>query len=147
MFERVIVAIDWSEHSERALEAAATLAKLSGGTVRLLHVHEVARLTPSGPGPLADAIGDVANEELEAVKAKVSVASGELAASGATVTSEIRVALSGQVASEIVEEAGAWGADCVVIGTRGLSNIAGIIMGSTTNKVLNLTTLPVLVVR
>lgn len=147
MFERVVAAVDWSEHSDRAVEAAVELVRLSGGELHLLHVHEVSRFVPSGSGPLADRIGDVATEELEAAKKRMADAVAPIAASGLTVSNDVRIALSGRVASEIVEESTTFGADCIVIGTRGVSNIAGIIMGSTTNKVLALTTLPVLVLR
>ena len=62
-------------------------------------------------------------------------------------TGEVRVALSGRVAAEIVEEAKTWNADVIVMGSRGLTNFKGILLGSTTHKSLHLTSLPVVVVR
>ncbi len=66
---------------------------------------------------------------------------------GIAATGEVRISLPGRVAAEIVDEAAAWKADVIVIGSRGLTNLTGIILGSTTHKLLNLTTLPVVVVR
>jgi len=147
MFERVIVAIDWSEQSERAVEAAKELARLSGGEVRLLHVHEVERLPPHGAGPLATTVGAVASQAQQEAAERVVEASKQITDAGITATCEVRVSLAGRVAAEIVEEATTWGADVIVVGSRGLTNLAGIILGSTTHKLLHLASIPVVVVR
>jgi nucleotide-binding universal stress UspA family protein len=147
MYERVAVAIDWSEPSERALEAAKGLARLSGGEVRLLHVHEVERLPPHGPGPLASAFGAAASPSQNEAAERLAQAAKQISDAGIKTSSEMRISLPGRVAAEIVEEATAWGADAIVIGSRGLTNLAGIILGSTTHKLLHLASVPVVVVR
>lgn len=147
MFERVVVAVDWSEQSEHAIEAAKELGRLSGGEVRLLHVHEVERLPPHGSGPLASSVGAAASEGEKQAADRLAKASEQVTDAGITATSEIRVSLPGRVAAEIVEEATTWGADSIVIGSRGLTNLAGIILGSTTHKLLHLASVPVVVVR
>lgn len=147
MFERVVAAVDWSEQSERALQAATELARISGGEVRLVHVHEVERLPPHGSGPLATSMEAAAGPGENEAAERLRLASQNIADSGIKVSSEVRVSLSGRVALEIAEEATAWGADTVVIGSRGLTNLAGIILGSTTHKLLHLATVPVVVVR
>jgi len=147
MFERVMVAIDWSEQSERAAETAKELARMSGGEVRLLHVHEVERLPPQGAGPLATTVGAAASAAEQEAAERVAAASKHISEAGVTATCEVRVSLPGRVAAEIVEEAKAWPADAIVIGSRGLTNLAGIILGSTTHKLLHLASVPVIVVR
>ena len=77
----------------------------------------------------------------------VAAVSKQIADAGISATSEVRISLPGRVAVEIVEESKAWGADAIVIGSRGLTNLAGIILGSTTHKLLHLSSLPVVVVR
>jgi len=147
MFERVVVAIDWSEQSEHAVAAAKELARLSGGEVRLLHVHEVERLPPHGAGPLKGSVeAAMSDSQREAVE-RLTKTTKQVTDAGITATGEVRISLPGRVAAEIVEESAAWGADVIVIGSRGLTNLTGIILGSTTHKLLNLTTLPVVVVR
>jgi nucleotide-binding universal stress UspA family protein len=49
MFERVLLAVDGSEPSNRAKEAAAELASRLGPEVRLLHVRELESHGRSGP--------------------------------------------------------------------------------------------------
>jgi len=147
MFKRIVVAIDWSEQSDRAVEAGKELARLSGGEIRLLHVHQVERLPPHGTGPLAVTEGATASRgEQEAVD-RVATIAKQITEAGISTTGEMRVALSGRVASEIVTASKAWGADTIVIGSRGLTNLAGILLGSTTDKVLHLASDPVVVVR
>jgi nucleotide-binding universal stress UspA family protein len=51
------------------------------------------------------------------------------------------------VASQILEEGDEWGASVMVLASRGLSDLAGLVIGSTTHKVLHLGHFPVLVVR
>jgi len=147
MFQRVVVAVDWSEQSERALATAKELARLSGGEIRLLHVHEVERLPPHGPGPLKGTLEAAMSESQRAAVERVEQATKQISDDGVTATGEVRISLPGRVAAEIVEESDAWGADAIVIGSRGLTNLTGIILGSTTHKLLNLTALPVVVVR
>ena len=147
MFERVVVAIDWSEQSEHAVETAKELARMSGGEVRLLHVHEVERLPPHGAGPLATSVEAAGSEAQKEAVDHVAAVSKQIADAGISATSEVRISLPGRVAVEIVEESKAWGAAAIVIGSRGLTNLAGIILGSTTHKLLHLSSLPVVVVR
>lgn len=147
MFEKVMVALDWSEQSDRVLEAAEALARRDDGEVRVLHVHEVERIVPHGSGPLAVKVGAAASEEQQQALERVLMAAKRFSDAGVRASGEVRVSLPGRVAAEIVDESQAWGAGVVVIGSRGLTNLAGIILGSTTHKVLNLTELPVLVVR
>ena len=142
-----MVAIDWSEQSERAVQAARELARLSGGEIRLLHVHQVERIAPHGTGPLAVTEGAAASAAQQEAVDRVADASKQMTEAGMAATGEVRVSLSGRVAAEIVAAADAWGADTIVIGSRGLTNLAGILLGSTTDKVLHLATHPVVVVR
>ena len=147
MFKRVVVAIDWSEQSEHAVETAKDLGRLSGGEIRVLHVHEVERLPPHGAGPLKRRPWCGRNEGEQAAIERVAETCKQMTDAGISATGEVRIALSGRVAAEIVEESKTWGADVIVIGSRGRTNLKGIMLGSTTNKLLHLTSLPVVVVR
>ena len=137
MFETILVAIDHSDHSRHALSAAKALAKTANGKIRVVHVRE---MSIGKPGPVPKEFTDEANSLAEeAVKA--------LTAEGVSATSIVRTSHTGRVASEIIEEAADSGASVIVMGSRGLTDLEGLVMGSTTHKVLHLGTLPVLVVR
>ncbi len=55
--------------------------------------------------------------------------------------------LVGAVAESLVKHAKTAGCDLICIGSHGMTGIAGALLGSTATKVLNLTTLPVLLVK
>jgi nucleotide-binding universal stress UspA family protein len=59
----------------------------------------------------------------------------------------VRNTTYGRAAREIVAAAGAHGADVIVMGSRGRSDVAGFVLGSTAHKVVHLSDRPVLVVR
>jgi nucleotide-binding universal stress UspA family protein len=138
MFKKVLVAIDGSPQAAHALRAAQQLASLSGGEVRVVHVREVALAGRAGAIPL--------EERAEAEKL-VDEAVAELTKAGLTVTGALRGGRIGHVAAQLLEEADEWGASVMVLASRGLSDLAGLVIGSTTHKVLHLGHFPVLVVR
>jgi len=140
MFEKVLVAIDGSSQAVQALSAAQELGKLSGAEVRVVHVREIAfdRGDSDGPDP---------SEGRDEAKKLVDDAVAELTKAGLNATGAVRGALAGHVAKDLLEEASEWGATVIVLGSRGLSDLAGLVVGSTTHKVLHLGHLPVLVVR
>jgi nucleotide-binding universal stress UspA family protein len=141
MFEKVLVAIDGSPHGAHALSAAQQLAALSGAEVRVVHVREVALVGGARGGGVIPTEARAESEQL------VDDAVAELTKSGLAATGALRGGFSGHVASELLEEANEWGASVMVLASRGLSDLAGLVIGSTTHKVLHLGHLPVLVVR
>jgi len=66
---------------------------------------------------------------------------------GVDAQGEVREALHGHAAREIVEDAKKHDAGVIIMGSRGRSDIAGLMLGSTAHKVIHLTDRPVLVVR
>lgn len=138
MFEKLVVALDESSHAAPVLKAATELASRLGSTVRVLHVLEMGFAGRAGQVPL---------EEQDEAQKRVSDAVAEFEAHGVKATGTLRAAQHGRVAGEICDEAIEWGADAIVTGSRGLGEIEGIFLGSTTHKLLHLTQLPVLVIR
>jgi nucleotide-binding universal stress UspA family protein len=137
VFEKILVAIDHSDHSQHALSAAKDLAKASGGAVRVVHVRE---MSIGKPGP-------VPKEDTDAAQTLVDDAVKTLAGEGISATGTVHDSHTGRVAAVIIDEAGQSGSSVIVLGSRGLTDLEGLVMGSTTHKVLHLGTLPVLVVR
>jgi nucleotide-binding universal stress UspA family protein len=137
MYERLLVAVDHSEVAGRALAAARDLAALSKGKVWVLHVREREfgrlGLTPSEPDEEAQA----------AVRDGVEA----LIQAGVEAQGEVREAVFGHAAREIINAGREHDADAIIMGSRGRSDLAGLVLGSTAHKVIHLTDRPVLVVR
>jgi len=138
MYEKVLVAIDCSENSKRALAAAHKLASLSDGEVRVLHLREQ---------EVIPRMGLVADESPEEAHLWLESAVDELRNAGVKATGEVRNTIYGQAAREIVADAVLHDVGVIVMGSRGRSDLTGLLLGSTAHKVIHLTDRPVLVVR
>jgi len=138
MYKSLLVAIDHSEITERVLGAAAGLAKLSNGEVWVLHLREREVMPRAGL---------VASESSSEARAAVDAAVEELTKAGITAHGEVRNTLFGHAAGEIVDDAKEHDVGVIVMGSRGRSDLAGLVLGSTAHKVIHLTDRPVLVVR
>lgn len=140
MYEKILVAVDMSEPSDRAVIAARDLAALSGGKVVLLHVREQQMIVGKGGGVVNLEEPDEANQ-LVAKDAAV------LDSAGIAYETDVRKALTGHASELIVEAAKEHGADVIVIGSHGRGTLGHLLLGSVAYKVLHLTDRPVLVIR
>jgi nucleotide-binding universal stress UspA family protein len=135
----LLVAVDQSEQSDRAVEMARDLARRSGGSVKLLHVREHTVVVGRGPGVQEtegpEEVGELLEKEV-----------GVLKDAGVPVTTEIRRAVAGAAAREIVDAAKTASADLIVMGSRGRSELTAVLLGSNAYKVVHLSDRPVLVV-
>ena len=139
--KRIVVATDFSEGSDAAMEQGFALASTLGATVDLVHVLDPAMLTaPSSLGamPLVDAEA-IMNEIDDALARRAQQAT----AAGLVCTSD---SLDGFPPREIVRHAQKVGADLIVVGTHGRTGIAHTIMGSIAERVVQRATCPVLVI-
>lgn len=137
MYRHVLVALDGSAYSDVALPAAIELTKKFGADLFVLHVaeHDRGRAVVYSLETPADAtklVGD-------AVKAARDA--------GVAAKGELRDVAAGHVAKAIVETADANEVDIIVMGSRGLSDIQGLLLGSVTHKVIQLAHVAVLVTR
>ena len=139
MYDKILVAVDHSEISGRAVLAARDLALLSKGEVWVLHLREreIAAKTAMV----------VADETADEAKASVAAIADKLTAAGVKAHGEVRNTLFGYAAREIVDDAIQHGVDVIVMGSRGRGDLAGLVLGSTAHKVIHLADRPVLVVR
>ncbi len=137
MFERILLAVDGSEHSRRAVTVAGDLSRRYGGEVIVLHVreHEVTWGA------------DIDVETAEEARQLVDGVVRELKDSGTNVRGEVvRIAL-GQTPRAILDMARDEAVGLIVMGTRGLSDWGRLLMGSVAHKIVHLAEVPVLVVR
>jgi nucleotide-binding universal stress UspA family protein len=139
MYEKILVAVDHSEVSERALTAARELALLSHGEVWVVHLRERESMGKTGLLTFAES----SDEATDSVMAAVAGLTG----AGIKTHAVVRDTVFGYAAREIVSDAAGVGADVIVMGTRGRGDLAGLVLGSTAHKVIHLADRPVLVVR
>lgn len=127
----ILVPVDFSRPSERALERAGELARAFGARLHLLHsyavpVQGVLPYDFAVPDHVWEGIRQAAERRLESLREKA-------AATGAPVTTE----LSAEPAVEaIVKAAGARGADLVVMGTHGHSGLRHVLLGSVAERTI-----------
>lgn len=140
---KVLCAVDGSEFSHWAIEALGTLFQQSIREVRLLHViddlHLKQGLKKEGVKArnmkkILGAIEEDAKKILETSKQKAA-----LAISQSTTRPFVSIKTSlgrGHVTETIINQAEKRKADIIVMGSRGLSDITGYLMGSVSRKVL-----------
>ncbi|HEY9108258.1 MAG TPA: universal stress protein [Roseateles sp.] len=146
MYQRILVPTDGSSTAEKGLIEAIAVARLSGGRIRLLHVVDAMSVAIGADG-LAGYSADVLPVLRDAGSAILDAAQGRVNAAGVAVDQSLREVLSGRVADQVVEEAEAWKADLIVIGTHGRRGVRRLVLGSDAEQILRAAQVPVLLVR
>jgi len=148
---KVLCAVDGSEFSQWAIEAIGALGRSALSSVTLLHVADTRHLKAVGAPHVATYRGAKAaleksgEEILRHAANRLEVALSQSAIRPRTV---VRTLLQqGSPTSTIVQRAAQERSDLIVIGTRGLSDIKGFLLGSIAKKVASLANCPVLVVK
>ena len=146
-FKRILVAVDGTTTSRRALQAAIGLAKEQGAALRVLHVID------DRAAPIFDPIGmpDYVNIMLAALRKsgrKILASAKRLAVDKGQSVQEKAVEAGGEgVAKAILAQAVSYRADLIVLGTHGRRGISRLVMGSDAEGVLREARVPVLLVR
>jgi nucleotide-binding universal stress UspA family protein len=135
---KILVPIDFSECSRKALHYATALAKLCQAEIFLLHVLE---MPPVPVQALEIAFMDDTPKESAAKELS------EWQAHVGSPTSVKSLVCSGSAYTEIVRTAEENNMDLIVIGSHGRTGLARLILGSTAERVVRHATCPVLVVR
>ncbi len=138
MFGTILLAVDGSIHADRAAELARTVAATGGDEVLVVHIVEMLVGRAHGPVEL-----DGDSEAIERASQHVK----ELEAAGVTARVELIRAPAGHVAKVIAEAAEQYGAGLIVLGSRGRTDLAALMLGSVAHKVLHLSNRPVLIAR
>jgi nucleotide-binding universal stress UspA family protein len=139
MYDKILVAVDHSEVSDRALDAARDLALLSRGEVWVLHLREREVAVKTGVS--------LSDESMDEASAAVAAAVDKLTAAGVKAQGDVGTTLFGYAARSIIDDAKEHDVDVIVMGSRGRGDLAGLILGSTAHKVIHLADRPVLIVR
>lgn len=137
----IVVGIDESEPSARGLRKAIDMATALKAELHVIHAVHI-------PGTLLAVLNQVPADIVQIEKAQResvwAVADPLLEEASIEVK---RVDLNGYPADAVVEYAAGIGADLIVIGSRGKGELAALLLGSTSHRILHLAHCDVLVVK
>ena len=153
MFQKILVPIDGSEHSVKALEEASQIAKMFSGKITLITVYSVQPIImpePSTSGYTGTPIltGAEVSRIIEAARESgnkiLQDAEQRISATGVQVE---KMLVEGHTVQEIVRAANEGNFDLIVIGARGISHIREMFLGSVTDGVIHHARCAVLVIK
>ena len=144
MFRRLLLPTDGSDVSLAAADPAIALAKLCGAPLQVVYVLEPYPFTGIGSARQGGFDDYMAVSRGAATLAFERIAQAAVAHG---VPCETLTVEDAQAARGIVEAAKAAGADLIVMGSHGRSGLAKVVLGSVATKVLQLSPVPVLVVK
>jgi nucleotide-binding universal stress UspA family protein len=140
--KKILVGVDGSLESIAALAIATDIAQAHGGTITVATAVEPAEASWTARGLAADTL------ETDTVRRKAALA--VLSAAAAGIPSSLhpeQTVLRGRAASALAEQAEAGQFDLVVVGHRGRNGVARALLGSVADRLVQISTVPVLVAR
>ena len=146
MYQRILAPIDGSATSTFGLDEAIKLAKLTGASLRLIHVVDALTMT-TGLLPSAYYADEVPPRKKEVGEQILEQARTRVAASGVKVDTFLFDSKLPRVSETIIEQAKAWNADLIVIGTHGRRGVGRVLLGSDAEQIVRMAPVPVLLVR
>ncbi|HAV78259.1 MAG TPA: universal stress protein [Anaerolineae bacterium] len=139
MFERILLAVDGSEHSVHAAKVAAEIARCMKSELRVVVAYEP--IPPRLGEPHLQVAINARLDAAQTILQKTVTAIGEVP--GGIRTEQIE----GNPAEVVINVAKTRKSDVIVMGSRGLGRLAGLVLGSTSHKVVSHAPCPVLIVR
>jgi nucleotide-binding universal stress UspA family protein len=147
MFKTILVPIDGSDHAEKAVSVAADLAGKYGATLHIITVMDSTELAPAlHRFAEAEHISGAEAQVATYISDRFVERAREIAQEGGAPSIETFVSM-GNVQEKILEYAKKTGADLIVMGSRGLSDLKGLMLGSISHKVANSAPCTVITVR
>lgn len=145
MYKKILLPLDGSERAVKALNHAVELAQKLGSKITVMYV------VPSLPAYVNTAVDQLGHAQQTIIN--------ELTRHGREMLEEVVSSVSdkgveidtftilGQPADEILEKAKLENYDLIIMGSRGLGEIKGYLMGSVSNRVTRHASCPVLIIR
>jgi nucleotide-binding universal stress UspA family protein len=144
MYQHILVPVDGSTTSDRALQESLKLARQQSAQLELVHVVEDIHLLASDSyinyAELQKTIRSNGNKMLAHAQMLVQLA-------GMAADTKLLEANGERTANVIIAEAERWPADLIVIGTHGRSGVSRLIFGSVAEGVVRIAQTPVLLIR
>ena len=138
-FRKILVPIDDSEHSKNAFRHALELAQPVGGHVALLHCYGHIPMLIAGDARKT-LLGELVHESEKLLKPYAK----QLREAG---VEPVQIIKEGSAGDVIVQESEAGHYDLIVMGSRGLTDLEGMLLGSVAHRVITLARCPVLLSR
>ncbi len=146
MFKRILIPVDGSETSNKALVTGLQMARETGAIVRLVNtVNEMAYL--GGIDPYGTYSADVVGMMREGGARVLTDAMAVAKSAGVEASQELLEEAGKRLGESVAEAAKAWKADLVVVGSHGRRGIGRVLLGSGAEQIVRLAPVPVLVVR
>ncbi len=143
LFERILVPVDFSDHSKKALTYAKEISDSYGANLQLLHVIEDTihpAFSLSGKSSIFDLVPGI-EEDCRRRMEKMVLEAGIIKENAEIIVK------GGQAAHDIIKFAKDNSSDLVVIATHGLTGIEHLLLGSVTEKVVRMAPCPVFTVQ
>ena len=147
MYNKILVALDGSEHASKALQTAIALSLRCEAELLLFHALQLRVLRPDYEVTMVTSNARQVYSKLAREQAEDIVQKGMCAAKDADLTAVTSMIREGRPARTIVEVVKEENIELLVIGTRGLTGLREITMGSVAHKVTVASPCPVLIVK
>lgn len=141
MFQRILIATDFSDFSSRAVALGLEIARRFDAEVTLVHAYDVPAYVYTG---IAFTPADMLTPIEEGAREALKIALADAKAVWPKTTS---VLMQGAAAEQILAAAKETKADLVVLGTHGRRGVTRALIGSVAEKVVRYSSIPVLTTR
>jgi len=143
LFTRILAPVDGSSYSRDAVRVAAQIAETHGARLKIMHVLDVL---------LQDQLRRMSQKAMDEIKNEMRrTAQGflrDMEREAGKHTGQTETLIEEGVPHEaILNEASSWSADLIVMGKLGRRGVSHIVMGSVTERVIEFSDIPVLVVK
>lgn len=139
--QSILVAVDGSTHALKGVEAAAKLARVLPAALELVYVVPPVLLAPS---VYPDAIAQVEEGNRQVAREVLDAAKKAVPLDGLQVDTVVANGAPAEALADLAQAERVWG---VVIGAKGHSAVARVLLGSVTDRLVHICPKPVLVVR
>jgi len=143
--KEILVATDGSDDADRAIDYAAMLASSTGAALLIVNIIGGLGLPSTVISQFTHAQQAWLNELMTSMSAKMLTDARERARSHGVKMIRLE-SRSGEIAPTIIDVAQEKQVDAIVVGKRGMGRVAGLLLGSVSQKLVSLATVPVTVV-
>jgi nucleotide-binding universal stress UspA family protein len=144
MYQRILAPVDGRATSRAGLSEAIKLARLTGASLRVLHVIDGATSLMSDECYVSGEVFAVLKQVGQTI---LDEARMEVDAAGLPVDTALFDDLSRRLSDRVSDQVKEWGADVIVLGTHGRRGVRRMLLGSDDEQIVRTATVPVLLVR